>query len=151
MLASGQVTHAIASRITGMASSARVSTDRAWPWAEEQLPAWRVMEVDEDVEPMTVHTPVMQQHQLQLELECSVRDVAGLDDTLRAQLAEALTAVFDTTPPADTLATLAPKLQISLRRIERHMAKEAEAAVGRALITLRVGFQTYAHAPETIL
>lgn len=151
MLASGQVTHALATRITGLASGARVSTDRAWPWAEDQLPAWRVVEVDEDVEPVTVHAPTLQQHQLQVELQATARDVEGLDDTLRSLVAEALTAVFDTTPPADDLAAIAGKLQISLRRIERFMAKEGEAAVGRALITLRVGFRTYAHAPETLL
>lgn len=151
MLASGQATHAIATRLTGLALGARVSTDRAWPWAEEQLPAWRVVEVDEDIEPLTVHGPALQQHQLQVELQGSARDVEGLDDTLRALAAEALAAVFDITPPADALATIAPQLQISLRRIERFMAKEGEAAVGRVLITLRVGFRTYARAPETLL
>ena len=151
MLAAGQIVHAIAARITGLPLGASVATDRAWAWSEDQLPAWRVVEVDEDIEPLTVHRPALQQHALQIELRGNVRDAAGLDDSLREMTAEALTAIFDTTPPADALAGIAPKHQLSLRRIERSMGKEGAADVGLTVITLRSEFRTYANAPETLV
>lgn len=148
MLAAGQIVHAIATRITGLALGAGVFTARAWPLAEDQLPAWRVVAIDEDVEPQTVHSDPYQQHALQVELRGHVRATADLDEELHALSAEALAAVFDPTPPADALTSIVSKLQLTLRRIERAMATEGEAAIGLVVITLRATFRTRASAPE---
>jgi len=148
MLAAGQIVHALATRITGLTLGAGVFTARAWPLAEDQLPAWRVIAVDEDVEPQTVHADPFQLHALQVELRGHVKATAALDDSLHALSAEALTAVFDPTPPVDALAAIASKLQVTLRRIERAMATEGEAAIGLVVITLRATFRTRASAPE---
>ena len=149
MLAAGQIVHALATRISGLSSGAAVFTARAWPIADDQLPAWRVIAVDEDIEPQTVHADPFQMHALQVELRGHVKATAALDDSMHALSAEALTAVFDTTPPVDALAAIAEKLQITLRRIERAMATEGEAAIGLVVITLRATFRTRASAPES--
>ena len=152
MLAAGQVIDAMATRITGLAlAGSRVYTSRAWPLSVEDLPAWRVLAADEDVEPVTVHPDALQSHRLQVELHGVARAVANLDDALHALAAQALAAIFDTTPPSDALNTIASKLQVTLRRIERDMAKEGEAAVGLVTLTLRVIFRTRASAPETLV
>jgi hypothetical protein len=152
-LAAAQIVDAIAARISGLALAGdRIYTDRAWPIPETSLPAGRVLAVDEDVEPTTVHGPALEQHVLQVELHALVRAVEAVDDAMHALAAEWLTAIFATTAvPADALFAIKTKLQVTLRRIDRHMTKEGEAAVGLALITLRVVFRTRANAPETLV
>lgn len=152
MLAAGQVIDALASRLSGLAlAGARVYTSRTWPLSEEELPAWRVQAADEDVEPITVHPDMLQQHALQVELRGHARAAASLDDSLHALAAEALGAVFATAPPADALSLIASKLQVTLRRIERAVVTEGEAAIGLVVLTLRVIFRTRASAPETLV
>lgn len=151
-LAAAQVIDAIAARISGLSlAGSRVYTSRAWPLAEADLPAWRVVAADEDVAPLVVHPNALQEHALQVELRGHARAVSNLDDSLHALAAEALISVFDTTPPADALNTIASKLQITLRRIERALASEGEAAIGLLVITLRVMFRTRPAAPETLV
>jgi hypothetical protein len=151
MLAAGQIVHAFATRLTGLPLAASVFTDRAWPLAKEQLPAWKVLPHDEDVELGTIHKPAIEAHALQLELHGFVYAVSEIDDALAALSAEALTAIFSQTPPADALSDIRKKVQITLTRIERTMTKEGEASMGLVLITLRVEFKTRADQPETIL
>ncbi len=151
-LAAAQVIDAIAARITGLAlAGPRVYTSRAWPLAVADLPAWRVVAADEDVEPQMVHPDPVQQHALQVELRGHAHAVANLDDSLHAMAEQALAAVFALTPPVDALAAMKSKLQITLRRLERAMQAEGEASVGLVLITLRVVFRTRASAPGTLV
>jgi hypothetical protein len=150
MLVAGQIVHALATRLTGLTLGAGVFTSRAWPLAEDQLPAWRVIAVDESIEPATVHRDPLQSHALQVELRGHVKATDELDDGLHALTAEALTAVFDPMPPLDALAVLDGKTQLSLRRMERQMATEGEAAIGLVVITLRAEFRTRASAPEQL-
>jgi DNA-binding phage protein len=151
-LAAAQVIDAVAARITGLAlAGTKVHTSRAWPLAESGLPAWRVYAPDEDVEPQTVHPNMYQGHNLQVELHGLTKVTRDLDDALHALAEEALTALFDLTPPADALTSIASKLQISLRRIERNFSTEGEAAVGRVVLTLRINFRTRASAPGTLV
>lgn len=152
MLAAGQLVHAFATRLTGLPlAGASVFTDRAWPLSQQQLPAWKVIPHDEDVELGTIHKPAIEAHSLQLELHGFVHAVTQIDDALSALAAEALSAIFSQTPPADTLADLRKKVQVGLVRIERTMTKEGEASMGLVLITFRVEFKTRADQPETIL
>lgn len=151
-LAAAQVIDAIAARLTGLALAGdRVYTSRAWPLAEDSLPAWRVIAADEDVEPITIHGPALEQHTLQVELHGFARTVSDLDDALHALAAQALTAIFSVSPPADLLTDIKPKLQITLRRIERTLTKEGEAALGLVLLTLRVIFRVKANTPEILV
>lgn len=150
-LAAAQVVNAIATRITGLSlAGVRVYTDRAWPLAEDALPAWKVVAVDEDVDPQTIHAPVLEQHALQIELQGYAKAVAGLDDALHALASEALTALFNAPGLPDALSGLTSTI-ITTRRIERAMQKEGEAVLGLVTITLRGEFRTLSNAPDTIL
>lgn len=150
-LASAQIIDAIAARLSGLPlAGIRVYTSRAWPLSEAGLPAWRVVAVDEDVEPLTVHRPAQQQHRLQVEVQGYARATADLDDALHALASEALTALLTLAPPADALAGL-NTVQFSLRRIERAMQPLGEASLGLITITLRADFRTASNAPDTII
>jgi hypothetical protein len=152
MLAAALIVAAIATRITGLSLAGDdVFTSRAWPLAEKDLPAWRVIAADEEIEPLTLNPNPLQKHTLQVELHGIAQVTAALDDALHALTAEALAAVFRTSGTADDLDAIAPQIQVSLRRIERTFSKEGEAATGLALITLRVDFKTRAAAPETLI
>lgn len=150
-LAAAQVVDAVAARITGLSlAGPRVYTDRAWPLAEDALPAWKVLAVDEDITPQTIHAPVLQQHVLQIELQGYAKAVSGLDDSLHALASEALTALFNTPGTPDLLSGLTSTV-ITTRRIERAMQKEGEAVLGLITITLRGEFRTISNAPNTII
>ena len=140
-LAAAQVVDAVAARLVPMvATGGRVYTSRAWPLAEADLPAWRVTAEDETVEALDLG-PTVQQHELTVVAECSTRSVADLDDALHALAASGLTLLFAGTPPHG----------LQLRSIDRTLATEGEAAVGRITLTLNATFQTAPNAPETIL
>ncbi len=141
MLASGEIVHAIAARITGLPLGASVATDRPWPIADSALPAWRVVEVDDEIVPGTVHRLARQQHALQIELRGTVRALAGVDDAARALVREALAAIFAAMPPADDLqAVNLRNVQITLRRIQLEYEDAGQAVLGRAVVTLRAEY-----------
>lgn len=151
-LAAAQIVDAVATRITGLALAGnRVFTSRAWPLADNGLPAGKVIAVDEDIEPATVHSPMLQQHRLQIELRGYVREVENIDDEMHALASEWLTALFDTTPPADALAALGTKIVLTQRRIERDMQREGESNLALVTVTLRAEFRTFSNAPDTIV
>jgi hypothetical protein len=152
MLAAGQVVAAVAQRITGLSlAGSAVFTDRTWPLSETQLPAWKVLAADESVAPMTIHPDPVFAHELQVEMHGFAQGVSGLDAALNGLASEALTAIFRTSGTPDALDAIDRKLQLSLRRIERSMTKEGEAAMGLVLITLRANFKTRASAPDTLI
>lgn len=151
-LAAAQVIAAVAARIINLPlAGADVFTSRAWPIADSALPAWRVIAVDEDIEPITVHGPWANAHRLQIEVHGLARAVQDLDDTLHALASEALTALFNEPMAPDALSALRGHVSLSLRRIERGMQSGGEAANGLVNITLRAEFQTLSNAPDTIL
>lgn len=151
-LASAQIVDALAARITGLPlAGTSVYTSRTWPLAEAHLPAWKVVAVDEVISPLTVHADPLQAHELQVELRGHVAAVDNLDDDMHALASEALTAIFDTTPPADALTAIDSKLQLSQRRIERAMQSEGQATLGLIVLTLRGEFRTRASTPETLV
>jgi len=154
MIAAGQVMHAIATRLNGIPSGlcgTRNYTDRAWPLAEKDLPARKVVSPDEDIEPMTVHTPTPQEHKLQVEVKGYVQDTAEIDDAMHALASEALIALFNPPAAPDALSAIAGKVQLSLRRIERVMKTEGQADLGLIQITLRAQFKTRSNAPDTLI
>lgn len=150
-LASAQVVDALAARLSGQPlAGTRVYTSRAWPLSEDALPAWKVVAVDEDIEPQTVHSPTLQHHALQVELQGYAKAVANLDDALHALASEALTVIFNAPGAPDALSALT-STSINVRRIERALQKDGEAVLGLVTLTLRAEFRTRSNAPETIL
>lgn len=141
MLASGEIVHAVAARITGLPLGAGVATDRTWPLAESDLPAWRVVEVDDEIDPGTVHRLARQKHTLQIELRGVVRAVSGVDDAARAIVEEALAAIFAASPPDDALKDVNLRnVQITLRRIQLDYEDTGQAVLGRAVVTMRAEY-----------
>lgn len=148
-LASAQVIDAIAAVLRTLPGySAKVFTSRAHVFAEDALPAWRVLGAAEEVTPAGVSWPQRQQHELEVEVAGYAKATANLDDTLHAMAALALGVLFETR--AQTL--LAPlNVAMQLSRIEREMEAQGQAVLGRITLLLRVKFLTFNNAPETIV
>lgn len=152
MLASAQVIDAIAVRMRGQPiAGSRVFTSRAWPLAIKDLPAWRVVADDEDIEPRTIHAGGPQLHTLTVKLHGICRAVDHLDDALHALASEAITALFNAPGTPDDLADLAGRVQLVQRSISRELQGEGEATLGAITVTLGAQFNTRASAPDTIL
>jgi len=135
-LAAQQVAEAVRSRIGPTAY-----TDHPHPFAEAELPAWRVVYEGELTEGATMDGTVVQ-HGLKLRAIGHARAVDDLDAALNAMAATALPLIF------------APPVPYGLQpdgEIERPMPGEGEAAIGAIEIPLRAIFFTRADAPETIL
>lgn len=140
-LAAAQVIDAIAARISGATSAGtNVFTSRAWPLAEGDLPACRVVAGAEEITPEGLGDR-LGQHLLDVHASFYARAVADLDDALHALAVAALPAIFAAPVPYG----------LTLQGIDREMAKEGEAAVGVITLRLQALFFTVPSAPETIL
>jgi hypothetical protein len=140
-LAAAQVIDALAALLVPMTATAgRVYTSRLWPLAEADLPAWRVTAGSENVELLDL-AGAYQQHVLEVLAECSTRATADLDDALHALAAAGLTLLFAGTPPYG----------LQLLGIEREVATEGEASVGRVRLRMQALFHTAPSAPETLI
>jgi hypothetical protein len=153
MLAAGQVVAAIAALIIGTgpgyatAADARVYTSRTWPLSEGELPAWRVFAAGEDIISHGLNFPARHTHELTVECNGYALANTGLDAALNSLASEALTALF-VSKASTALSPL--NCAVVLTRIERDLETEGQAAVGRVTLSLRVRFNTYSNAPETI-
>jgi hypothetical protein len=140
-LAAAQVVDAQAAKLVPMTATAgRVYTSRLWPLAEADLPAWRVTAGTERVAPADLEG-TLQEHQLEVLAQCSTRATADLDDALHTLAAAGLTLLF----------AGVPAYGLQLDAIERELATEGEAAVGRITLRMSALFHTAPSAPETIL
>ncbi len=150
-LASAQVKSALATRITGLASTgSRVFKSRAWPLAEADLPAWKVVTQGEEITAMTVHDPVLQMHTLQIDLQGVAKAVDLLDDLLDTLALEACLVLFNPPAAGDALTELEDRIQFEITGIERAMQGDAEAVLGLVTLSVQVQFRTYRTDPETI-
>ncbi len=152
MLAAAQIIDAVAARITGLPlTGSRVHTSRAWPLGEDDLPAWRVIAGDEDIEPVLVHRPPRNRHQLSIELHGYAQAVADLDAALHALAEQSIAAIFAEPQPDDDLAAISSLAQLTLQRITRTLAAEGEATLGSVVVTLQAVFHARSSAPGTII
>lgn len=139
-LAAQQVVDALAARLVPMVATAgRVATSRTWPWAEAELPAWRVTAEDEAIEEAA--TDPFNQHDLVINATASTRAVQDIDDVLHALAASGLALLF------------APPVPYALRvtGIQRRLSTEGEAAVGQITLQLQCRYFVAPEAPETII
>lgn len=151
-LAAAQIVDAIAARLKGNGitpAGVRVYTSRAWPLADDQLPAWRVTAEDEVIEAETMHYPAILTHELTVELEGTVRATANVDDAMHAMAASAMATLFGT-EAASSLAPLqiAEMLPTGIRRL---FSTQGEAVLAQVVVTLQVIFRTSMTDPETII
>lgn len=153
-LAAAQIVDAVAALVraapvgaaTPYASS--TFTDRAWAFNEAELPAWRVLADDEEIELVTMHYPAIEQHTLTVMLEGRVRAVSLLDDAMNDAAAAVLAAIFASASTA-TLGGLAKAMRAA--GISRRLEAEGQAAIGAIDIRLEVVFCTASNAPSTII
>jgi hypothetical protein len=139
-LAAKTVVDTIAARLVPMtATGGRVATSRTWPWAEAELPAWRVTAEDEAVDEPA--TDPFNQHDLTINATASSRAVQDLDDVLHALAATGLALLF------------APPVPYALRLlgIQRQLSTEGEAAAGQITLQLQCRYFVAPAAPETII
>lgn len=149
-LAAAQVIDALAARVAAAALFVgKTYTDRAWPLDASELPAARVLALDEDIDLATVHAPSIQLHELQIVAELRVSAVSGLDDAMHAAAAQVLTSVGSSLARAAFAA--AGIKTFKTRRISRRMEAQGQAAIGAIDITFIAQFNTRSDAPETIL
>jgi len=139
-LADAQAIDAIAARMTGQPlAGSRVYTSRVWPLSEAELPAWRVTASVTEVQlAMLAGT---NEHLLSITADGYVRAVNDLDDRMHDLAEEALAALWATQPPYD----------LQLTGIDRDMATEAEASVGRITLRLQARIFVAPSAPGSIL
>lgn len=153
-LAAAQIVEAVATLVrtapVGMATPYIDSThtDRAWPFAEDELPAWRVLADDEDIELVTMHYPAIERHTLVVLLEGRVRAVSSLDDAMNDMAATVLAAIFASAATA-SLSGLAKTMRAT--SINRSPESEGQAAIGAIDIRLEVVFCTLSNDPSTIV
>lgn len=84
-----QIREAVATDLTGLTTSgARVYPNRLHPFEASSLPGLRIAVESDQVTPLTVHQPVLQQRQIALVVECVAKASADLDDTCDAMANE---------------------------------------------------------------
>jgi hypothetical protein len=136
-LAAAQVIDALAARVAPLAPAGGVHTSRAWPLAT--LPAWRVYAMDEAVS--EAFMAGVNEHALQVDVQGSAQAAADLDDALHAMASAALAALFAAPVPH----------QLRLEGIQRRLATEGEASVGRITLRVLATFYVDPAAPDTIV
>jgi hypothetical protein len=152
-----QVVQALAAQLVDAATPVGDDwhTDRLWPTSDQDLPDGLVFAGDERITYLTVHTPRVQVHELDLLVAVRVRAVTGMDAALDEHAVAVRQALF-ATEQLQTLGGLLPaglqELQL-VRRIpepdELRDPQDSEFALGRLMFTLRASFQTLEDDPET--
>ena len=138
--AAATVVNAVAARLLPVAlTGGRVKTSRTWPWAEAELPAWRVYAQEEPVD--TAELGGINVHRLLIQCDASARATADLDDALEALSAAGQAAIFAAPVP----------YSIQLEGIDRAMSTEGEASVGVLSLSLRATYYVHPAAPNTIV
>jgi hypothetical protein len=136
-LATQTVADAIVARLSGATDAAdRVYSDHPWPFAESELPAWRV-----EVQGAMLSGDT-NEYRPRIVVSGVVRATDAVDAELNALVADALPALF--------AAPIPYGLELD-GEIERAHATEDAAAVGRVSLPLRALYFAALTAPETIL
>lgn len=134
-LAAAQRVDEVAADLVGTGT---VTTDRFHPFAESDLPAWRVVPDQEDVQ--SVGLDGMEEHVLTVACEGHVRAVSSIDDAMNNLAAAGLTAINAAHPN-----------RYLLQGIDRDPAQDSEAAVGKVTLRLATRFFVSPAAPEVIV
>jgi hypothetical protein len=130
--------------LTGLATTAsRVYANRQYPLADANLPGLRVFLNDENVEPITVHAPVIYERTVQLVVECCAKDNATLDascDQMQLEV-EIVLAAGLTVDGQHLDAVLAAS---------RYDFEAAATPVGVKRVFFNIGFNTLATTPDSL-
>lgn len=146
-LAAARVVDSVATLVAS-ANVGAVHTSRTWPLHESDLPAWRVIAVDEDVDTIGANWPAQEQHDLTVAAQGHARATSDLDDALHALAEAALAKLFES---ASTTRLAPLNCAMRLGGIRRELVEEGEATLGRITLFLLVRFLTLNNAPGTIV
>jgi len=135
-LAAAQRVDAIAAAL--VPTAATVTTDRFHPFAESELPAWRVTADAEDVTASGLDGT--EEHILIVNAEGFVQADTGIDDAMNDLAADGLAAV----------ATAHPNTY-QLQGIDREASQSAEACTGVIRLRFATRFFVSPAAPEVIV
>lgn len=135
---------AAVSALTALATTAsRVYANRQHPLADANLPGLRVFLNDENVDPITVHAPVIYERTVQLVVECCAKDNATLDAICDQMQLEVETAL------ASGLTVGGKRLDVLLAA-SRYDFEAASTSVGVKRIFFNIGFNTLATTPDSL-
>lgn len=134
-LAAAQVADALVARLGGTASA-----NRFHPFAEADLPAWRVALGRDSIS--TSPFGDMEKHEQEVIVTGHLRAVADLDDAANDLIAAGLAAIHGTQAASFTVRTAT---------VDRDFAEDGEAAVSRVNLRLLANFTTATTDPNTLL
>lgn len=149
MIAAQQVVEAVKAVLTGATDAGtRVYSDRLWPLDEDKLPAWRVFVEDEEITAATIHWPQLRDHALTLVVQGSVQAVSGADAALQALRAQGCTALLAAAGP---VVLGLPVSILEERSATLSMSEGHDRQLAQIDMRMRICFQTYANAPESLV
>lgn len=131
--------------LNATAADSRVYTDRLWPFDEGRLPALRVYDDGEELEPVTVHWPQLRQHELMVDVELCAKAASGIDATLAALRLAAEQALFvanGTLGLAGVDATVK-----SLGPLEP--VEHADLQIAKRTLRIQARYRSFANTPDT--
>jgi hypothetical protein len=150
MLCSQQIIEAIKTRLlNGTDADARVYSDRLWPLDEGKLPAIRVYELAERVDPQTVHSPIMEAHELDVAIELCALAATGIDATIATLKLQVLGCLFDTAAHASLGLTNVRAQHVGTGPLQP--IESATSQIAQRTVKLTVSYSAFSDQPETFV
>jgi hypothetical protein len=150
MLCSQQIIEAIkALLLNGTDADGNVFSDRLWPLTEGKLPAIRIYELTDAVEPQSIHWPVLEQHEMGIAIELCGKATSGIDATIAALKLQVLQRLFDTqqhTTLGFTNVRVTQRGTGPMQSIET-----ADSQLAQRTLQVSARFSAFAHQPETFV
>lgn len=123
-------------------TGARVYASRVYPLQDANLPALRISNPDESIEPVTMSADPTLERVLQLEIEACVKAVSGYEDTVDQIVKEVEIALA----AAPTLSGLCKSVR--LRSIATELSGDGEKPLAVATMTFEVPYYTLQSSPD---
>ncbi len=123
--------------VAALTPTGTTTSDRFYPFAESDLPAWRVFPDAEDVQ--VAGLDGLEEHILIVNVEGHVRAVSSIDDAMNDRAAVGLAAIHAAQPN-----------KYQLQGIDREPQETNEAAIGLIRLRLATRFFVQPAAPEVI-
>ncbi len=141
-----QIRNAVATRLTGLSrTGAQVYRNRMRPLPSGTAYALIVRTDDENVDPISLGFPALEDRRLDLTVECLVQVGGEIDSELDAVIAE-VEAALGASEAATTLDGLVKSLR--LRAIAIDFNAESDIPTARALMRYEANYFTTENAPE---
>jgi hypothetical protein len=145
MLCAQQIVNMVAARLAAVPGwAAKVQTDRFWPFAESDVPAWRV--TAEDEQSQLAEMSGAHRHTLEVAAAADMRAVQGMDTVMHDITATALQALF--APPLVAPFDRA-LFSYQLIGIDRTVETQNESATAKVRLRIEVQYHMHPADPHT--